>query len=269
MHTLVGDCRAVTLSVSHNTATKRLHKPDCIFLDYASLRLLLTQIEAAYEEEDWKRRSEEEEIGNDGREDGRMKDTVWRLRHMLDPFLRKKEADVRDSKPSPGTNKSAWVSNEYDYKDVDRRHKHEMDDNERALSKGGWRSHGSDFRDELFKISDEHLAYGLEDDNDDDEWEDIDDYEDDDEESYYEETYTSGEQFSGEEQEDEDDGNFAQAIVNTDIVSKEKPNNGLNKISEAVAPVGAGTTQTSVSLSPMNDDQAQMSSKQKVKFSDR
>ena len=91
---MVGDCRAVTLSVSHNTATKRLHKPDCIFLDYASLRLLLTQIEAAYEEEDWKRRSEEEEIGNDGREDGRMKDTVWRLRHMLDPFLRNKEADV-------------------------------------------------------------------------------------------------------------------------------------------------------------------------------
>ena len=255
---------------------------DLLFVDYASLRLLLTQIEAAYEEEDWKRRSAEEEIGNGDHED-HVEDTVGRLRHALavawqrahGPFTRNSGADAGDPNPSPspGTNKSAWMSNEYDYKDVDIRHKHEMDDNERALRKGGWRSasHG-DFRDELFKISDEQLAYGLFEDDNDDEWEDIDDdYEDDDEESYYE-TYASGELVSGEEQDDEEGGNFAQTIVNTDPVSEEKPNNGLNRSSEAVTPVraGIGSTQTQASMSPMpNDEQVSMPSNQKVRFSDR
>ena len=140
------------------------------YLDYASLRLLLTQIEAVYEEEDWKRGGTvanddeplDEEWGRwprgsaDETEEGAM-NGVWRLfsrRH------RRKRRMMRRRRMRAGwdaegeESESNWVvtANVANSRSSPRRDK--KDKASHALDKRGWRSPGvTDYRDELFLVS--------------------------------------------------------------------------------------------------------------------
>jgi hypothetical protein len=85
--------------------------------------------------------------------------------------------DDDDDAPPPLDGKSAWettgssggwVSNDYyDYYSPDERRprlagRRKKDKDDRALDRGGWRSPGvTDYRDELFLVSDEDVAYGV------------------------------------------------------------------------------------------------------------
>jgi hypothetical protein len=143
------------------------------YLDYASLRLLLTQIEAVYEEEDFKRggsandlAQEDDEMGwlrstaQEGEERGVL-GTVWRM--FSRPHRRR-----RRLQSSRRRQKQAWESMEGEDENVNsnwvvsagstnrrspRRSK--KDKASHALDKRGWRSPGvTDYRDELFLVSD-------------------------------------------------------------------------------------------------------------------
>ena len=238
------------------------------YLDYHSLRLLLTQIETVYEEEDWKQSSaidnnntntggiqsseDENDINSMGASEeiddmlddsSRSNNTglkgLWnnavrtvtgkrsssyyyhrqqqkrrtrgrrrRYPRRITSFMNNNSDDIEQN------NKNGWVSTQdtdeyFDYSDqqlnTHKRKKDIKDSHDRALDKGGWREQGvTDYRDELFLVSDEEAAYGY-DDNDDDEsvWEDEEEEEDsirgddDEEEQYYKNDGSGGgEQFT-------------------------------------------------------------------------
>jgi hypothetical protein len=185
------------------------------YLDYQSLHLLLTQIEAVYEEEDWKRGGsgrnnndsfaqlptnfnelEDTENGIAGdsmrtmEDDGLLK-SFWKnavrmSRQIIAPgssSSNRSGSSLRRIRraSSPGSmdggfnnssnsdsNNNNWISNDYfDYSTDQYRRKQKRGGKEsstshdRALDRGGWRSAGvKDYRDELFLVSDEDVAYG-------------------------------------------------------------------------------------------------------------
>ena len=200
------------------------------YLDYQSLRLLLTQIEAVYEEEDWTANggsgnqlvNEEEivvvasasdEVADDDDDEGwkRVVGNAWRLTRAIVTgksyhrynssrrpsgrrYPRVTNTNTRNSN-NYGENSMLDINNNdeyFDHQQSSRHHnkrRHHKKDNkkdsqyDRALDRGGWRSPGTtDYRDELFLVSDEEYAYGLdetgdgvsEDDADEGEWEDED-----------------------------------------------------------------------------------------------
>jgi len=225
------------------------------YLDYHSLRLLLTQIETVYEEEDWKQstaidnnnntntggilQSSEDEndinsisIGASEEIDDMLLDDSSRsnntgLKGLWHNAVRTTTAIVTGNRSSSyyyhkqkrrtrgrrrryprritsfmnnnsddieQNNNNGWVSNQdtdeyFDYSDqqLNTRGKRKKDV---KLDKGGWRENGvTDYRDELFLVSDEEAAYGY-DDDDESVWEDEEEEEDsirgeDDEEEHY------------------------------------------------------------------------------------
>ena len=168
------------------------------YLDYASLRLLLTQIEAVYEEEDWKRggsNGDNDGIGQFGglddddefwldhsiderrnHQDEGILDNIWRMfskRHRRKRRLQRRRREQT----------SAWQRRVEDEEEhgsnwvVSANHpsprKNKKDKASHALDKRGWRSPGvTDYRDELFLVSDDDVAFGCDEDQDD--WEDTD-----------------------------------------------------------------------------------------------
>lgn len=181
------------------------------YLDYASLRLLLTQIEAVYEEEDWKRNKyDNDNFDNDNtifdngfqhginsstgfEEEGEnnvaaaTEDEDYRPWIGLRGLWRKKKPQGRRNRYRirqrgsfddhgnylhAGTNN--WVTTQaVDYYE-DYRERGKKDKEKQILDKGGWRpTNTMDYRDELFIISDddEYDAYYGE--EDDEEEEDI------------------------------------------------------------------------------------------------
>ena len=237
------------------------------YLDYHSLRLLLTQIETVYEEEDWKQssaidnnnntnsggiQSSEDEndinsisIGASEEIDDMLDDSsrsnntglkgLWnnavrtttqivtgksssshyyhrqkrRTRGRRRRYPRRITSFMQNNDDIEHNKNNGWVStnedNEYfDYSDQQlntrgKRKKDIKDSHDRALDKGGWRENGvTDYRDELFLVSDEEAAYGY-DDDDESVWEDEEEEEDsirgDEEEQYGNKNEGSGEQF--------------------------------------------------------------------------
>lgn len=240
------------------------------YLDYHSLRLLLTQIETVYEEEDWKQssaidnnnntntgggiQSSEDEndtnsisIGASEEIDDMLLDDssrsnntglkgLWynavrtvtgkrsssyyyhrqqqkrrtrgrRYPRRITSFMNNNSDDIEQN------NNNGWVSNQdtdeyFDYSDQQlntrgKRKKDIKDSHDRALDKGGWREKGvTDYRDELFLVSDEEAAYGY-DDDDESVWEDEEEEEDsirgedDEQEQYYKNDGSGGKQFDG------------------------------------------------------------------------
>lgn len=241
------------------------------YLDYHSLRLLLTQIETVYEEEDWKQstaidnnnntntgggiQSSEDEndinsisIGASEEIDDMLLDDssrsnntglkgLWynavrtttaivtgkrsssyyyhkqkrRTRGRRRRYPRRITSFMQNNNDIEQNNNNGWVSNQdtdeyFDYSDQQlntrgKRKKDIKDSHGRALDKGGWREKGvTDYRDELFLVSDEEAAYGY-DDDDESVWEDEEEEEDsirgDEEEQYDYKNDGSGEQFDG------------------------------------------------------------------------
>ena len=199
------------------------------YLDYQSLRLLLTQIEAVYEEEDWRRdgdgdgdaadpfvmdgrlglASDSDVDANNGRhandEDApglkQLWGKTWRMANIIMSGKRYQYHQSYSSKTSSSRTRRRWYKSS---RGTTNSTEEEDKDN-------------TDYRDELFLVSDEDVAYGCwgeidDDDDDDDEWEDEDDgeWEDgdeaclDDEEGQERQAYNEhGE--SGEERHDEPD----------------------------------------------------------------
>ncbi|KAL7542428.1 hypothetical protein ACHAXR_011769 [Thalassiosira sp. AJA248-18] len=190
------------------------------YLDYQSLRLLLTQIEAVYEEEDWKRGGGggsgsgadlQGMMGEEGRDqldggvvaaaasddtddvnDGWRKlwGNAWRVTQAIVKGKRSRRRRRRYPRVTRGNNvhnhHGEWVQQgeggngyfDYSPEQHRRKRKKEKGSHDRALDRGGWRSPGAtDYRDELFLVSDEEFAYGYDDDGntDDEEWEDEED----------------------------------------------------------------------------------------------
>lgn len=196
------------------------------YLDYQSLNLLLTQIEAVYEEEDWKRDSfahlsknldelaEEGGIAddsmvvtaNDGYLNALWKTAARMTRQIVVPGIcsRSSTSSIRRSR-GDGFNSTTnadnnWISNDYfDYSLETYRRKQirggEDSSYDRALDRGGWRSPGViDYRDELFLVSDEDAAYGNSvegQSDDDDDWMDDEEEESLSKEFYEAENYSS------------------------------------------------------------------------------
>ena len=194
------------------------------YLDYQSLRLLLTQIEAVYEEEDWHRGGGGggEQSGGDGGDfdaaasEESSEDKIgwkslmgnaWHMTmavvtgkryHRYNSIKRRRSMRRYPRVVSSGTNLT-WPAEggrgggEDDYFDYSnsptppgrrrsklKKNKSDGQTYNRALDRGGWRSPGTaDYRDELFLVSDEEIAYGYcededgnADEDDEDEWED-------------------------------------------------------------------------------------------------
>jgi len=213
------------------------------YLDYQSLRLLLTQIETVYEEEDYKKQRSRGNITNANNnaaaggggssdelyyaddfidvEDGQHEDEEsvvedeedteggdgWMglfhgaIRNIVGTKKKKRKRRRRytrrriiqnndDGGPNSNNNtNSNWVSTDYfDYSPEHNNHhyhrkrKKDSTPKNRALDKGGWgrryEEGMTDYRDELFLVSDEDVAYGIYDD-DEGEWVDEDDEEED------------------------------------------------------------------------------------------
>eukprot|EP00804_Cyclotella_cryptica_P014024 CCRYP_002501-RB/>CCRYP_002501-RB protein AED:0.04 eAED:0.04 QI:76/1/1/1/0.85/0.75/8/589/1746 len=192
------------------------------YLDYASLRLLLTQIEAVYEEEDWKRggnnsnnlsgidsigeQFEHEEFGwlnrpvdeDDDGDDANSRGvigSIWKLLGRRSTAKRKRYHSMKRHKHSHQHRhhphqKQSWSAADEDESELDsnwvvsnmnsrspRRNKKDRAIN--AMDKRGWRSPGvTDYRDELFLVSDDDIAFGCGDGQYDDDWEDADDEDD-------------------------------------------------------------------------------------------
>ncbi len=170
------------------------------YLDYQSLHFLLTQIEAVYEEEDWKHGgggggrendsfphlSNLDELAEGGgkaddsmlftADDGYL-NSLWKTaarmtRQIVVPGIcsRSRKSSIRrrrgDGFNSTTNTDNNWISNDYfDYSLEKYRRKQkrggEDSSHDRDLERGGWRSPGViDYRDELFLVSDEDFAYG-------------------------------------------------------------------------------------------------------------
>ena len=237
------------------------------YLDYQSLRLLLTQIETVYEEEDYKKRGSggnnitnttnnnaaaggggrldelytddfiNVEEGNNGEvhsvvdeEDMEEGEEGWKgffhsaIRNVVTGKKKKRKRRRRytrrrilqnnyaadNGEQHNNNNNSNWVSTDYfDYSPEHHHHHHyhrkRKKDNtpkNRALDKGGWgrryEEGMTDYRDELFLVSDEDVAYGIYDDEEGDEegeWEDVDDYDDEEEDSIHDNDDVGGQNY--------------------------------------------------------------------------
>jgi hypothetical protein len=142
------------------------------YLDYASLRLLLTQIEAVYEEEDWKRggstndlsKLDDDELGwlnrsadtDDQEELPGLIGNVWRLfsrshrRRRRVQRQRREQARAWESMDENEETGSNWVVAANNSSSPRRNKK---DKASHSLDKRGWRSPGvTDYRDELFLV---------------------------------------------------------------------------------------------------------------------
>jgi len=142
------------------------------YLDYASLRLLLTQIEAVYEEEDWKRggstndlsKLDDDELGwlnrsadtDDQEELPGLIGNVWRLfsrshrRRRRVQRQRREQARAWESMDENEETDSNWVVAANNSSSPRRNKK---DKASHSLDKRGWRSPGvTDYRDELFLV---------------------------------------------------------------------------------------------------------------------